>query len=148
MTDDDLPWESLRWRHLRKTCGIRNEEKWFDSGVSWKVGSGDKISFWKDEWMEGQSLEVLFPRLYILSEQKEHLIGHMGIWREETWHWDLKWQRVLFEWENQLIIQLNGFLANVQVCREDMDLWLGRDALRGFCLETSFEDGFWFILHI
>lgn len=47
-----------------------------------------------------------FPRLYLLSNNKD-VIGDMGMWREDRWNWEFNWRRVTFEWENELIHQLN-----------------------------------------
>lgn len=44
-------------------CGSECDEKWFDNGISWNIGSGVNINFLIDEWVDGQSLASMFPRL-------------------------------------------------------------------------------------
>lgn len=80
-------------------------------------GSGEEGQMkglnWIDEWVEGASLTIKFPRLFLISEQREEVIGKMGFWREDKWCWNLRWRRSPFEWESELIIQLNIFLSSV-----------------------------------
>ena len=89
--------ESLWWKDLKKVCGGRSSDRWFHKGVEWKVRKRDKIRFWLDDWVSGRSLAILFPRLYLISEQKLHTLGRMGEWRDGVWFWELKWRRNTFE---------------------------------------------------
>ena len=41
--------------------------RWFDKGVEWKVGNGEQVRFWCDEWVGDQSLATLYPRLFLNS---------------------------------------------------------------------------------
>ncbi|KAH1209234.1 Ethylene-responsive transcription factor [Glycine max] len=73
-----------------------------------KVGVRDKIRFWEDSWVNGKILESLFPRLFLMSDQKEEVVGGMmGSWVEDRWRWSLRWRRVPFEWESELIFQVH-----------------------------------------
>lgn len=45
LSDHSDKMESIWWRNLKKSCGGLNNLRWFDKGVEWKVGSGDKIKF-------------------------------------------------------------------------------------------------------
>ncbi|KAH1216654.1 hypothetical protein GmHk_13G037484 [Glycine max] len=65
------PLESLWWWDLKRVCGGSNEEKLFDKGSRWKIGIGDKARFWVDSWVDENCLANLFPRLYLISEQKQ-----------------------------------------------------------------------------
>jgi len=53
--------------------------------------------------VDGKKLVNLFPRLFILSDQKETLVGNVVAWSEGRWRWELKWRREGFEWERELI---------------------------------------------
>ena len=48
----------------------------------------------------------------------------MGSWVEDRWRWSLRWRRVPFEWESELIFQVNLLLSNVQVHKDYSDSWL------------------------
>lgn len=82
-------WESLWWRDLKKVRGGLNDSKWFENAFSWKVGNGDKCRFWKDSWLEEQSLQQKFPRLFSVSVQKDSLICEVWSSSGNTWSWDL-----------------------------------------------------------
>lgn len=64
-------------KDLKKICGRIDGEGWFHKGVEWKVGVGDKTKFWHDECVEGKKLIDLFPRLFILTNQKDEVVGKM-----------------------------------------------------------------------
>ena len=63
--------ESKWWKDLRKICGSSDDKTWFDKSVYWKVGSGTRILFWEDIWVEDRSLKESYPRLYANSNKKE-----------------------------------------------------------------------------
>lgn len=90
---NEHPWESIWWKDIKKICGGLSDNKWFDEGVTWKVGNGEKSRFWKDPWLDGQTLENRFPRLFLVLEQKESLISEVGSLKGNTWSWDLTWRR-------------------------------------------------------
>ncbi|GKV34399.1 hypothetical protein SLEP1_g42774 [Rubroshorea leprosula] len=52
-------------------------------------GEGAGVSFWWDEWGEGESLANKFPRLYTLSTGKNNSINQMGGWQNASWVWKL-----------------------------------------------------------
>lgn len=83
-------------------CGI--QDKWFDRGMKWNIGVGDKTRFWVDSWVDGNCLANLFPRLYLISEQKFEVVGKMGSWRDERWCWEIWWRRELFEWKREAFL--------------------------------------------
>jgi len=87
---------SVWWRDVCKTCIEGQQENWFDNCIQWKVRVGDKIKFWKDMWVEDESLDQPFPKLYMLSTIKGKTIGKSG-WKEmelentmENWDISLK----------------------------------------------------------
>lgn len=46
-----------------------------------KVESGDNLFFWKNVWTDNnQSLQSLFPKLYLISIQEDNLVSDMGLW--------------------------------------------------------------------
>ena len=64
------------------------------SGLSWNVGSGDKIKFWEDCWNgEGVVLMQKIPRLYQISRQQHNLIQQVGSFSDTSWEWNLTWRR-------------------------------------------------------
>jgi len=56
--------------------GVKKETRW-------KIDVGDKLKFWEDVWVDGESLTNLFPRLFLISDQKKEVVGKMGNWWED-----------------------------------------------------------------
>ena len=59
--------ESIWWRDLEISCGSNREDKWFDHCMRWKLGDGERTSFWHDNYLSGDTLALLFPRLFMVS---------------------------------------------------------------------------------
>ena len=66
LDNNEHPWESTWWKNIKKTCRGLSDNKWFDEGVTWKVVNGEKSRFWKDPWLDGQTLENYFPRVFLV----------------------------------------------------------------------------------
>ena len=47
--------ESLWWRDLKIAFQSTPQGEEFKKGIQWKVGNGDMIKFWKDEWIDGEA---------------------------------------------------------------------------------------------
>lgn len=84
---------------MRIFCGRLEEET--------SVGFGKMYGL----WVNGNSLANLFPRLYLISEQKEELIEVMGCWRGP------------FEWESGLIQQVKALVETILVNKDESDYW-------------------------
>lgn len=95
----------------------------FSNRISWNIGIKANINFWIDKWVDGQILASMFLRLYLLSEQKEEVIGGMGKWEEDKWVWELRWRRRLFEWQNVIILRLYSWLEGVHLHKDVLDSW-------------------------
>lgn len=89
------------------------------------------MRFWYDPRVDGKKLLDLFPRLFMLSAQKEKTIGNMGALREGGWNWDLIWRREGFEWKKDLIHQLNQVLDNIPILGSAKDSWLWKGSKEG-----------------
>lgn len=60
-----------------------------------KLGRGEDTLFWHDLWIGEEILSLKFPRLYRISGQKNHKISEMGRWCQNSWVWELEWDRSL-----------------------------------------------------
>ncbi|KAG5576276.1 hypothetical protein H5410_056410 [Solanum commersonii] len=49
----------------------------FYTNISFKVGDGVRIDFWNELWIGENNLRILFPRLYVLSSQKNALVSQV-----------------------------------------------------------------------
>ncbi|KHN36283.1 hypothetical protein glysoja_003406 [Glycine soja] len=43
----------------------------------------------------------------------------MGNWRKGVWNWELKWRIRWFEWENDLVVCLEGLQINNNFCMDN-----------------------------
>ncbi|XP_057761120.1 uncharacterized protein LOC130981553 [Arachis stenosperma] len=89
------------------------------------VGNGRSTLFWEDTWLQGGPLKVSLPRLYLVSNQQETVIGDCGFWDGFEWIWNFQWRRELFQWELELLHQLHERLRPVKMSigREDNVVW-------------------------
>jgi len=98
--------QSSWWKDLCQICGKGAQDNWFDCRSQWRVGDGQSVKFWDDRWVEGQVLKETFPRLFIISEFKDSLVGDLAdlghIRSDGSYSWNLVWHRKGFEWEKQL----------------------------------------------
>lgn len=59
-------------------------EEWFWENISFKIGDGQRISFWTDKWAVDQLLRVKFPQPFQICSNKEGKIGErLGICSSE-----------------------------------------------------------------
>lgn len=88
------------WAHLlsddNDTSKIRNI---VEQGMQYRIGEGNSILFWHDNWCPGGILKTVFPRLFLISTQKDYRINQMGEWQGDAWVWKLAWRRRLYDWE-------------------------------------------------
>jgi len=85
---------------------VWSSEGWgrnFEDGFKWKVGNGKDIYFWKDSWLNGESLKNAFPRLFSTSSTKDAKLAELGFWSNGVSVWQLAWRRPFFEWEKSLV---------------------------------------------
>ena len=64
-------WKGVLWASKAAQLGVR-----------WKIGNGNSVRFWEDQWFGNSSLSVQFWELYVLAEQKNMTIAEL--WDGET----------------------------------------------------------------
>jgi len=67
------------------------------------VGDGKEIKFWKDKWVDNESLKQKFPRLFSFSLNIGRTLSQVGVWNDNYWLWKLGWRRALFVWESSQV---------------------------------------------
>ncbi|XP_039005940.1 uncharacterized protein LOC120133425 [Hibiscus syriacus] len=63
------------------------------------VGNGESIFFWNDIWADESPLKFLFPRIFVLSPNKEGKIAEFGSFESSGWVWNVQTRRSLSDWE-------------------------------------------------
>jgi len=89
------------------------------------VGCGDRIKFWEDRWIDGETaLLAKYPRLYLNSCQKNHLIQQMGVHSDIGWEWDFKWRRHLFDSEVPMADSFLNDVGCIRIQPSSRDDWI------------------------
>ncbi|KAL5721090.1 hypothetical protein ACHQM5_013694 [Ranunculus cassubicifolius] len=87
--------------------------------VTFKVGRGDMIQFWKDRWCTIQPLEVEFPKIFALSRNKEAFISQMGSRIGNEFAWDFQLRRNLYDWELQSMGKILAVIDTIKIRDEN-----------------------------
>jgi hypothetical protein len=104
------------WRDLipiKEIQGRRGVD-WFEENIRREVGDKKNTFFWKDPWVEGDKLCVLFGRLFDLSLDKDVNVAAMLVEEEGVKKINWRWLRSLFEWEKEMVEVCNGLLFSVK----------------------------------
>ena len=111
-----------------------------EEGMLVKVGNGTTVRFWQDRWCEAGILMRSFLRLYAISLQKNSFISQMGNWNYESWVWNLRWRRTLYELENDAVATLQHQIEQIRPNREMTDgvLWKNSDIV-GYPVKSIVE---------
>jgi len=114
-------------------CGKGAQDNWFDCRLHWRVGDGRNVRIWEDRWVEGQVLKETFPRLFLISQCKDSLVGDLAdlghVRSGRCYNWNLDWRRERCEWEKRLEVQLLDMVSRVHWSIEGQDglLWEGNN---------------------
>ncbi|KAL5158391.1 DNA repair protein recA 3, mitochondrial [Glycine soja] len=124
--DPDKRGYSHWWRNLRKLYH-QSDPNIFKYNLTWKVGCGERIKFWTDKWLgEDYTLEQKYNQPFLISRQQKSLISNMGDFNHDSWGWDLRWRRNLFDHESDLAVQFMEEICSIPIQRhiKDSMLWL------------------------
>jgi len=93
--------------------------------MAWEIGSGEKIKFWEDEWLNIGQLRLKYERIHNNSELKDKPIDNFGGWNADGWEWNFSWRRDWFEWEKTLVEEFLSIISQVslQPDKEDSRTW-------------------------
>ena len=72
----------------------------FSKNIRFKVGVGDRVKLWTDQWCGDSPLQLTFPVVYGIASNKEALVAsleRLGI--EERRSWDVRFIRRPNDWE-------------------------------------------------
>ncbi|KAK3218547.1 hypothetical protein Dsin_012517 [Dipteronia sinensis] len=103
MDSKELIWQ---WhRSAQASILVNTVSRLFDNGsksasipnygiqVIW---CGDKVRLWKDIMWDSIPLKIAFPRIFVLSRNKEGMLQEYGSWLGSKWVWDVPLRRSLF----------------------------------------------------
>ncbi|KAH1194450.1 putative ribonuclease H protein [Glycine max] len=117
----DKGWHSQWWKDLRKLYH-QPEFQIIHQNMTWKVGCGDKVRFWQDSWLgQGGSLQQKYNQLFVISRQQNLPISKMGKFYQNTWNWDFKWRRNLFDHKNEQAIAFIDDISAISIHQQLQD---------------------------
>lgn len=145
-TSTDRPWSDL------PTAMDESTRSLFNAAVDFRLGDGLKLSFWRDPWLDGRSLDILAPDLY-----KACTMRNLSVYQAL---FEGKWLRHFKQ--NLTAAALNQFLLvyakleNVQLRPGTLDTVVWRWSADGTysattayklqfegSIRTNFEDNIW-----
>ncbi|XP_057418658.1 uncharacterized protein LOC130712859 [Lotus japonicus] len=95
-----------------------------DSGLSRKIGEGNDVKFWSENWLGSGTLKDKFGRLFCLSTQQHHTVNQMGTWVNGSWLWELHWRRILLDRENIMVTELLNSISSCTLSEGVLDDWI------------------------
>ena len=97
--------------------------------ISFVVGNGRRVKFWKDRWCTEEPLCEAFPSLFALFDSKETWVTNLGEHRGESGNWNICFVRNLNDWElgamECFLSLLQGHSVNKE--QEDRVVWKGEN---------------------
>lgn len=78
-------WRSCKVRDPYRVSlqkAISKEWVFFNSTISFVIGDGSRVKFWKDIWCSEEPLSEMFPNLFALIEAKEATVAYLWEQRE------------------------------------------------------------------
>ena len=103
---------------------------YFNDNVEVRVGNGRTALFWYDRWLGGRVLKDVFPKLFMLSINKNCAISSLCNLNECQIRWGINFRRELRSWEVERLEELNGLLDSFHFFREETNdtlIWKGSD---------------------
>ena len=77
------------------------------NNISFLVGNGGMVKFWKDKWCGDNSLSVSFPSLFALADSKEGWVE--DVWNPSIekvgWGWNPYFSKPFYNWEVDCVVR-------------------------------------------
>ncbi|XP_045810084.1 uncharacterized protein LOC123904464 [Trifolium pratense] len=116
------PKDSLWWRDVVGVGG-KDEDCWFPSQVSSRVGNGKTISFWKEKWFGATPLRDLFPSLFAKELHKDCVVSDIIQLDIFKLNWTRDWLTSLTHAESVEKAELEHLLFGLVLQSDIADRW-------------------------
>lgn len=57
---------------------------WFSNVVRRRIKNGKQVRFWHDVWIGTSALKDCFPRLFLISLDKDYMVANVGQWVNDS----------------------------------------------------------------
>ncbi|RVW44612.1 Heat shock protein 90-5, chloroplastic [Vitis vinifera] len=98
---------------------IMKESDWCWENLSFLVGKGSKIKFWKDRWCTDTPLSQCFNHLFVLAVHRDASIEEMWDHHSGQGDWNLIFERDFNDWELDMVGDLLRTLRGHRPSLED-----------------------------
>lgn len=103
---------------------IREEYNKFVECLNWKLGSGDRIRFWDDNWMGDSNLKDRFPSIFAIATNKRAYVNELFMRSGTGGDWCVQVGRNLQDWEVEEYCNLLNLLAGLSLGNgKDERIW-------------------------
>jgi hypothetical protein len=96
---------------------------WFTDNLRRHVGNGAHTLFWLDRWVGDVPLSIRFRRLYDLCDEKLCTVAQMLAREWVVGDEDWRWRRILWVWEEELLVECMNMLLSVMLQVDSIDVW-------------------------
>jgi hypothetical protein len=124
------PYGMSLWKHIRQGWDR------FSSHLKFVLGCGSRICFWLDLWCGEVMLSRAFPLLFRIAQSREARVADYLCWQNGVPHWDVRFTRLLQDWEVEPFQPMIDLLYSVKVhqYQEDRVCW---GSSRSGCFEVK-----------
>lgn len=138
--NNDVPLNaSSWWKDLHLLCFGDGPGAWMEEGLKRKLGEGNDVNFWFENWTGLGSFCDIYGRLFALSSQQNEVIKDMGSWSNGTRLWDLKWRRDILPREENMVEALRIQLSNFTPIEGTQDSWIWtKDEAGRFSVKSAY----------
>lgn len=77
------------------------------------IGNGLNTDFWNDNWAGRESLKMIFPRIFVLTQVRKGSAANFGHWDHGSCTWEVTIRRRTFDWEDEVWEQFTQVLRSV-----------------------------------
>ncbi|KAK2654081.1 hypothetical protein Ddye_013937 [Dipteronia dyeriana] len=109
------------------------------NGLQVVCGNGERIKLWKDIVWDSIPLKLAFPRIFVLSSNKEGAVKDFGNLEGSKWVWDIKLRRPNFGWEREQWQVFVMSLDNINVRKDFHDTIVWVHCTNGIFSVSSFQ---------
>ncbi|KAL6328063.1 hypothetical protein AAG906_033334 [Vitis piasezkii] len=92
--------------------------------MTFKVGKGTRIRFWKDPWCGDVELSRRFPQLFVAAAQRNATMGDMWDQNSGQGGWNLRFIRGFNDWELDMSKNHLGGGLGLLEGRKKWEVWL------------------------
>lgn len=112
------PYGVSLWKYIR--AGWES----FAKHITFKMGDGSRIKFWKDSWCGDQPLQTRFPELFRLACDPNATVDTHLRFHNATHVWDIEFYRPFQDWELEMGVSFMELLYSLPIRRGTMDsMW-------------------------